>query len=564
MNYNPANMSSSPEHSYSSSDVKWDSLKYAKSNFTENYNTPTSPAEDQLSILSKSPLQQDKLTKATLSNNPEVYDQPQVNIYPEERKHFSQLLLNDNFNNTYLRRSIDHISAPIDTHTPEEIFWPMSNNKHFRRILAYATGVGVKNYQYVNPRNIQEFLERYPSPMDYDEPSNIFLQDIKEHNSSDRYQKYLGDMYKFKHLIYGEQQEYWDQAKLMRQEALAASTENQDAAQAPTAQLSRETLPTSPESILSRAVIDGDSYTVNGYDYTLTPEALQQANLAPHHEVVIDNRPIYLSNTFDAGNYRAAIAYVESSDGKVHARSYYQSKSSGAWRYLPDYVSNDGSGSPWFGKAYSEESLTLPFELQQSLNYISAQGPTDTSNIDPEFLFFGTAKKYPSKGDYIRLRRDGLLRGDFYQEVAPVPQYDFGRLSPDKHPPEYINIDGTNAPDFRTSLGSTKINSSLYNNATVEFYPSFNKNLYYSFCAVDHPTRAWVGGIETTSPVTSTGCRSNWVSAGDISTPLYEYKSQADGYGDYRDSKGPYQSMWQNYLSKVPLIRRYLYETGKY
>ena len=142
MNHNLVNVNSSPEPSHSPLNAGWDSLKYAKSNFTENYNTPTSPAEDQLSILSKSPFQQDKLTKATLSNNPEVYDQPQVNIYPEERKHFSQLLLNDNFNNTYLRRSIDHISAPIDTHTPEEIFWPMSNNKHFRRILAYATGVG--------------------------------------------------------------------------------------------------------------------------------------------------------------------------------------------------------------------------------------------------------------------------------------------------------------------------------------------------------------------------------------------------------------------------------------
>ena len=565
MNHNLVNANSSPEPLHSPLSAGWDSLKYAESKFNNGHNTPTSPAEDSLSLIEKSPRQQDKLIKATITNNPDVYNQPQANVYPEERRYFEKMIAEDTFINTHIRNTINHIGAPIDSHTPEEVFQPISGDKHLRRILAYATGAGSQNYQYVNSNSIQDFLNRYPSPMDYDEPSNELLQNVQENNSAEKYQEYLGDMQDFKYIMYGKQQEYWDQAKLMRQEALAASAENQDTTQAPTEQLSREMLPNSPENILKRAVIDGDPYTVDGYDYTLTPEALEQAGLDPRHEVLIDNKEIHLSDVFKARGYNAAIAYVEGDDGKVHTRSYYQSKSSGSWRYLPDYVAEDDSGHPsWFGKAYSEDSLTLPFELQQSLNHISAQGTTDTSNIDPEFLFFGTAKKYSSKDDYIRLRRNGLLRGDFYQEVAPAPQYDFGRLSPDKHPPEYINIDGTNAPDFRTALGSTKINSSLYSNATAELYPSLNRNLYFSFCTVDHPAKAWISSIETTSPITSTGCRSNWVSAGDISTPLYEYKTQADGYGDYRDSKGFYQSMWANYLSKAPLIRRFLYETGKY
>lgn len=39
--------------------------------------------------------------------------------------------------------------------------------------------------------------------------------------------------------------------------------------------------------------------------------------------------------------------------------------------------------------------------------------------------------------------------------------------------------------------------------------------------------------------------------------------SRLNGHGDLNDTKGLYVSMWKNYLSKSPLIQRYLKETSQ-
>ena len=74
--------------------------------------------------------------------------------------------------------------------------------------------------------------------------------------------------------------------------------------------------------------------------------------------------------------------------------------------------------------------------------------------------------------------------------------------------------------------------------------------------------KAWVGGIEANATITSTGLKSEWVSSGDVCTPLLEYQTMTGGYG-VPDGRGDgYESMWENYLSLVPIIKRYLYTWG--
>ncbi len=43
---------------------------------------------------------------------------------------------------------------------------------------------------------------------------------------------------------------------------------------------------------------------------------------------------------------------------------------------------------------------------------------------------------------------------------------------------------------------------------------------------------------------------------GDYNTPLLEYANQSGGYGEGRH--GNYVNMWNNYLSKMPIIQKYL------
>ena len=98
--------------------------------------------------------------------------------------------------------------------------------------------------------------------------------------------------------------------------------------------------------------------------------------------------------------------------------------------------------------------------------------------------------------------------------------------------------------------------SKIYGKATVRTYQSNDGSLTWSIIE-DELGRSCVGGVETRGKITSTGFRQTWVDAGCLATPLYEYKNQAYGMGNYDDTKGHYVGMWENCLSKIPLIQEY-------
>lgn len=541
MRYSPDNHYNSPNSTPDNTvDSGWNSLKNVAFDKID-------PSKDELELVTPSERQQDKLIKTLVTNNPNIFTQPTANVYPDERKFVIDMLSDDSYVHSHLRGIINKIRPPYQTKSTEEIFAPISNDESMLYILASSTGTDYYNHQNNSPSQIDNFLQKYPSPIDFEDTSTDILKNIGKYNPPEIYQAYLGSMYEFKHRIYGKQQEYWDQAKLLR-ESKAESN-----------------LSLSPEIILQNSTIDGSPYSEFGKEYILTPDILKQAGLEPKHEVNIENRNIFLSDVFKVSGRNAAMAYVQDYDGSFKIRSYYQSKSSGSWRYLPDYVADESGHPSWFGKAHGEDCITLPLQLQEKLNAIGQNNVLKIQNINPSVPFFGTAKKYPSKFIYDWLERQNQLEGDFYQQVSKTPKYDFGKLSVDKASPESLIISPPFTPNFQSLISSAQFNSPLRANATSELYPSYNGELLYNMCSVwnkDH-AEAWIGNIETPSPITSTGCRANWVSTGDYGTPLYEYKEQADGYGDRYDFKESYLCMWRHYLSKIPVIQRYLHETGK-
>jgi len=108
------------------------------------------------------------------------------------------------------------------------------------------------------------------------------------------------------------------------------------------------------EDVFSRVEIRGD-----GGAGVLTREMLEKEGLLPEHRMEIEDRVIWFSPGFDAGNgYTAVIGYVTDDEGKVVARSYYRSNSQGVWRYLPQYTTNDYDELDWYSKGYGEERYT--------------------------------------------------------------------------------------------------------------------------------------------------------------------------------------------------------------
>lgn len=526
----------------------WDSLENVEFNSGDQSQNKTEELKDPNQLR-----QQRKLIGAILYNNIELMGNPDVNITDAQREYALESIRNQTITSDTFRLVIDKIAGPVDKSSPEKVFNNFNGQKHESRILATASGLGFYNYGRITPTDIKSFLTKYPNPADFEAFEKPFMDNIQANNNAEKYQEYQHAIRNFRHIIYGKKQEYYDSSKALIDEAM----NNQN----PSQELNQEA---SPEKILHKTKIDGDPFTYNdNKDYILTPEMLDRMNLGPRHEIHIDGAEIHLSENFKLDGRRdAVIGYVKNRDGEFKARSYYRSNSSGLWRYLPDYVNNNYER--WYGKGYDEKSTILPFELQKKLDEICQTEPTNTNGYDPYFAFFGTAKKYSSKEIYADKLKSNSMRGDFYNEVQSRPLI---RLSDHTErqirPPEELDVYNDNAPDFSHQVSTTlRSNTAIYGIQDINLYESFNRKLKYLMCEIiSHKTGetyAWVGGIEANSEITSTGCRKEWVQAGDICTPLYEYKSQSNGYGDVADTNGSYQSMWRNYLSRTPIIRRYL------
>ena len=305
MHYSPDNhynsSNSAPNNNASS---EWDSLQEVAFN-------QINPSKDALDLVTPSKRQQDKLVKAIVTNNPKIFAQPTANTYPSERQYVAEMLTNDSFIRNHLRNTISKIRPPYQVKSATEIFSPISNDNSMLYILASSTDTDYYSHQNNSPSQINNFLQKYPSPIDFEDTSTDILKSIGKNNPPEVYQAYLGSMHEFKHRIYGKQQEYWDQAKLLRESKAETN------------------LSLSPEIILQNSIIDGSPYSMYDQEYTLTPDILKQAGLEPNHEINVEDRNIFLSDVFKVGNRNAAMVYVQDDDGNFRIRSYYQSSSSG-------------------------------------------------------------------------------------------------------------------------------------------------------------------------------------------------------------------------------------------
>lgn len=312
------------------------------------------------------------------------------------------------------------------------------------------------------------------------------------------------------------------------------------------------------DEIMQKLEIRGSAYK----EQVLTKSILEKYDLLPRHEVVIDDLKINISRPYRIGYDRiAVVGYMHSGD-RVVAKSFYRSNSQGVWRYLPNYTTDDYGDINWYSKGHGEESVTLPIPLQKALAEISAQDLEAEVSLDEgtaELVFAGTARK--SDAD--------LIKGAYHMEVRSNPARLKGRFytEPGERmlPPEtMIFTNKKDEPNFKELKTNWKQKTALYGEITIEVYSSNRGNLNYMFCR-DSNKRVWIGGIEDTSKIGSTGLRKKWIDGGCLTTPAYEYRKQSGGYGNehYQNIDHPeyvdiYVDMFENYLSKIPVIQNYL------
>lgn len=488
--------------------------------------------------------QRRKLIQAILNRDPKILGQSDVEMKKEDEIRLFDLINKGLVKNEDADRIVISIKGPVESEGVDAIFAKIAAGNYERRILAYMTGVGFDNFESTVPHSINDFLNKYPNPMDFQSARDDFLTAVKHSNPIEKYGAYLIAMRDFCLHVYDKKQEYYELSKQLFLEAEEWQID-QDAER-----LRKDLLPL--------AEIDGDTWVQGGQEYHLKPELLDKAGLGPRYELEIGGVQMALSRVFLVDTHEAAIAYIKFDD-KVKVRGYYRSNSQGMWRYLADYVGGEGSIA-WYGVGFNEESLTLPLKIQKQLNMICKKGAFKIPNANTSFFLGGTARRFNSKEEYKQLVAENRMDSDYYREVNHTPLVDFGVLSTEKHPPESIDVENGSAPNFHTQLDHYRMEARMYGTVTVRQFPSNNDNLRYTIFEIGEGEnrRAWIGGIEVNAPITSTGLKSEWVSTGDVCTPLLEYQTMTGGYGNPEGRTDGYQDMWE-YIRRMPIIKRFLY-----
>ncbi len=550
----------------------WENLE-SSSDFSNQTKIASAEADQTNAHLQSQERQERKIIDAFLRGNNGL-SKPDANISEYERQIVYDYLANGTITDQQKSNLISNIATPVDR-SPENTIDSMQD-KHELRILTYLSGTGFDYWQSASIYDLRNALNRFPTPYELKSAEENLLNDIREHNSPQKYAEYQEAMANFKQKFYGKRLEYYNSMESLQTKANKAAAEKDARTQVLHSYTSNQA-PTQPETIskpielqpisaqekadiLKSSQIDGDDFFYQGQAYQLTPASLEQAGLAPNYKFTLQNAEVNLSDPYQVQDHAAVTAYIKTENG-TKVCSYYRSNSQGIWRLLPDYVSDTKNNKliEWFGKGYNEESLNLPSETQYALELISNnRPPVEVNPVNAAFYFAGTAKRYNSKDEYRSYVNQHTLRGNHYQEVSPSASFNLGTVSFTKVPPQTLDLTGPNAPNFQNSENSYVTNTGLYGQIQVEHFPSADKSLKYTFNR-DTAGQAWIGNVEINhAKISSTGLRTEWASIGDYGTPLYEYARQADGYGDASKARGNYLNMWKNYLSHMPIIQKYL------
>ena len=151
--------------------------------------------------------------------NPDSLRAEDYIVTDEQRGYVVGCIANGVINASTEHELIDSIQGPMDVGNPLES--QDGKTMHELKIAAYFGDGNFDNWQSVNRNTGNNFILKFPNPMDFEGASNALLEEIRKHNGDAKRDEYAQDMEIFKHRMYGKKQEYWEQMKVLNAEAEA-------------------------------------------------------------------------------------------------------------------------------------------------------------------------------------------------------------------------------------------------------------------------------------------------------------------------------------------------------
>ena len=268
-----------------------------------------------------------------------------------------------------------------------------------------------------------------------------------------------------------------------------------------------------------------------------------------------DGSKMYFSDFSEQFERPFIVNYVKDGENDtLRARLYYASNSAGLWRFCPR-ISRNMWGGYWIDKGPWEDAMNAPFEVQKVLDQLYEQSNDEQSGKDSEEAAVKAKKQIPLELAKRLDFNEDLSEMLFWRENLTDGGY--GNLVS----PENCRIkNDALAPNYSHEVNSWQKESAIIGERiTNHCFESNDERLQY-LLSQTQDDRTWVAAVECQdSKINSLGLRSEYVIPGSLSVPLYEYRSQACGYGNGRDIKGEtgeYVAM-DDYINQIPIIEEF-------
>jgi hypothetical protein len=206
------------------------------------------------------------------------------------------------------------ITAPIDIIGVDKIFDRISFDRHQLSILAYGMGGDIPDRDKMMPDDIEHFISRFPTPIDFEDCKTEFLQRIGKKNGPEKLAEYRDAMRQFLSEIYGKRYEYYQQMILLRTEAESQADIQVGELESRNEKISNlNSMPAEEvEGFMTNVRIEGDPWKLNGAEHQLTTDWLESAKLEPKYKVNLNDEEIGLSQAYRIqGNHLAVVGYVK-------------------------------------------------------------------------------------------------------------------------------------------------------------------------------------------------------------------------------------------------------------
>lgn len=280
-----------------------------------------------------------------------------------------------------------------------------------------------------------------------------------------------------------------------------------------------------------------------------TYEQIQVLGLEPRFRQLIgEDTEVYYSKAITElrgqGTARSfVLGYVNSRNG-WKPTVFYTSLSQGCWRWLPNYYP-DEDGSGFLGKGENEHMLTLPPELQDTLNSIAQLGAVCHERSSIKELLENSdivQQGNPSKNQAVQNLTGELLLGEFQRETLQMN-------------------DILSHPDFaRPREELVPMESPLYGTIYRDRFTSKDGKYIYSMAHAPNGM-AWVQSVvKTEGAIRQIGLVSDvFIESDELVAPAFEYGFQIKP--GFRSYLAHYQfTQYEDnfmFVAKHPIVREY-------